>query len=182
MAQLLPPQKSWQRLSGLTRRLRCLTLIHVMRSGWCRLVFIGFLVLGYVLVPSTALRGQYWFWSALFILTFATSSTCALRGLKDKMEAKLNSGASWLSLIASLLGLSAVQFCSVNAVMCGSTLGFGLLSFVMPQFLFRLLHEQAVIILIISSLLQVLALYLMGCLQVKEGQVDTCRAQNKSSV
>ncbi len=157
--------------------LKNLNFFQIMKSHWCQLAFIGFLILGYWLIPQTALLGQYQFWSIVFMISFAASSTCAVRGMKERMASKLKGGASILSVIASLLGLSAVQFCSVNAVMCGSTLGFGALSMILPKFLFRFLHHHAIAILIGATIVQIISLYSMGCLNF----VECLRSQDESS-
>ncbi len=151
-------------LKKITVLLKRLTIAKVFSSHWCKLAFVLFFVLSYFLIPASAFAGSYQLWAVIFMISFSVSAACSLRSFKDRVKSKAQSGASFVSIAASLLGLSAIQFCSVNALLCSSTLGMSFLSMVLPQFFFQFFHHYAGLILIGSTLLQLTAIVSMGCL------------------
>lgn len=156
-------------------------LAHILASRWCQIVFVLSLILAYFLIPNSALKGKYWLLVVMFVPSFAASVTCSVRSFKDHIQAGLKQKTSLLSILAGLIGVSAVQFCSVNAVMCGSTLGVGLLSGIMPHFMFRWFHQYAPWLLGVSVLAQWMALYSMGCLGRAKIRLETKSAASDST-
>ncbi|MBD3250315.1 MAG: hypothetical protein GF381_01980 [Candidatus Pacebacteria bacterium] len=145
---------------------------QVMQSHWCKLVFLLSLFLAYWLIPTDALQGPYQLLVLVFMIGFAASLTCTIQAIKDSFKSHRVKEASFVSLVAGLLGLAAVQFCSINAVLCGSTIGVALLSAVLPSALFQLIHFNAVWLLLISIIAQLISLWHLGCFRSSQKNCD----------
>lgn len=151
-------KKCWQQF-----KLRQILVSHV-----CKLVFLLAFAGAYFLIPRRALSGDYGLLVIIFMLTFAASITCTLKNIKEKFSSGFKAGSSLLSIGASLIGLTAVQFCSVNAVMCGSTIGFSLIAAVLPHSAFHFFHFNAVPLLMVSTVIQLVSLWQIGCLRFEK--------------
>ena len=148
-------QSYWQRFK----------LRQVLKSHICKLVFLASAAAAYFLIPERALNGDYGLLVITFVVTFAASITCTVRNIKDKFSSGIQAGSSLISIVASLIGLTAVQFCSMNAVMCGSTIGFSLIATILPHSAFHFFHFNAVPLLVISIVVQLISLWQIGCLK-----------------
>lgn len=145
-----------------------LRLVRVFKSHVCKLVFLGALAAGYFLVPIARYFGEYRLLVSLFLALFAVSITCLVRTIKDRVLTGVRAGSSVIAILGGIVGLSALQFCSVNAVMCGSTAGFGILSLILPGFALHYLHHHAIAFLTASVVIQSAGLISMGCFQKKD--------------
>jgi hypothetical protein len=67
-----------------------------------------------------------------------------------------------LSILLSVIGISAMQVCGIGAPVCGATVGFGLLSFLFPQAT-HFFSGFSIHIIVATMFLQVIALFYMGC-------------------
>lgn len=147
---------------------RQIKISRVLESHYCKLVFFISLGVSYLLVPAMALKSDSQLWVVSFMILFAASLTCSVRSIKDRLSAGIKQKTSFLSLLAGLIGLTAVQFCSVNAVMCASTVGFGLAAAILPSGVFHFFKFNAVSLLIASSFIQLIALLQMGCFKKQD--------------
>jgi hypothetical protein len=147
-----------------------LVLWSFLKSKYCIAVFFLGLLLGYLLVPKTIFYGLYYILGFSYIIIFSLVLVCIVRTIKDKINNFKSSGAGILTVIASIIGFSAMQVCGVGAPVCGAGIGMGLLSVVAPQASFPLLNKYSLFIIIFSLVFQIFALYYMGCFK-KCGQL-----------
>jgi hypothetical protein len=138
-------------------------LFKVMKSKYCKSVFLIALIGSYFLIPTTVFNGLYYIIAITFMVTFSLSVMCIVRSIKDRAELARKSKASLLSIIATALGLSALQVCGVSIPVCGASIGIGLLSVIFPQFFVDFLASYSPFIIGFSVVLQLIALYYMGC-------------------
>ena len=138
-------------------------MIHRLKTKGCAIVFALSLVAGAFMIPREVLGSPYAFIAIPFVLLFALTMTCVARGTKDKFLLARSTKTSVLGVLASVIGLSALQVCGISAAMCGATVGTGIVATIFPGVLFHLLHEYSIPILFVSMLLQLFALWHMGC-------------------
>jgi hypothetical protein len=138
-------------------------LFKVMKSKYCKSIFLISLIGSYFLIPDTVFNGFYYIIAITFMVTFSLSIMCIVRSIKDRATLAKKSKASLLSIIATALGLSALQVCGVSIPVCGASIGIGLLSVVFPQFFVDFLANYSPFIIGFSIILQLVALYYMGC-------------------
>lgn len=138
-------------------------LFRIFQSSYCRAVFIISLVGSYFLIPPTVFNGFHYIIAITFMVTFSLSMMCIIRSIKDKILLAKTYKGSIVSLIASILGLSAIQVCGVGAPICGASIGLGLISILFPKFFVDFLTEYSVVIIVISIILQIASLYYMRC-------------------
>ena len=86
-----------------------------------------------------------------------------MRNVKEKVILAKTYKSSLIGILATAIGLSALQVCGVGAPVCGATIGAGFLSALFPGIFMRFLDNFAVYILIASILLQIISLYFMNC-------------------
>lgn len=139
-----------------------LFLKAIFKSNICKIVFILSLVIGYFLVPKHIFYSYFIILGIVYILLFALVMTCMIRIIKEKVINLKETGASIFSIISSLIGFSAMHVCSIGAPVCGASLGIGIFSF-FPSFFNSFFHEYALIIIIISIIFQIAALFYMNC-------------------
>jgi len=137
-------------------------LRKVLTSHWCKLAFLLALLLGYFLIPHTVLNGFNLILALFFLILFALVSMCLVRNIKEKFFLARARRAGILSLLAIIFGFSALQMCAVNSI-CLAGAGAGILSLIFPGIMFSFLEKYAVIILLISTIIEALSLYFMGC-------------------
>ena len=140
-----------------------LYLQKVLQSKICILVFITSLIGSYFLIPKTAFYGNTILISLLFMITLATTITCVIRNIKEKIILARTYEGSVISIIATAVGLASLQVCGVGAPVCGAAVGVGILSSIFPYTTVSIISEHAELILIISILLQLISLYFMNC-------------------
>jgi hypothetical protein len=140
-------------------------LFKVFQSRYCVFVYLLGLILGYFLVPKKIFTGMYSVLGVLYILIFAIVLMCIVRTIKERIFNVKNTGASAISVIASLFGLGALQVCGFGAPVCGATIGVGILSILFPQSSFLVFEKYAVYIVAFSLILQLISIYYMGCLK-----------------
>ncbi|MCD6414979.1 MAG: hypothetical protein J7L23_05135 [Candidatus Diapherotrites archaeon] len=138
-------------------------MLKVIGSNYCKIVFIISLILSYFLIPKTVFTGIYYVLAAVFMLVFAISITCIIRNLKERLMLARTYEGSTLSIIAVVLGLSALQVCGVGAPICGATVGLGIVSVIFPGFFVDFLTDYSVYMILFSIILQLVALYFMNC-------------------
>ncbi len=145
-----------------------LYLQKVLKSKVCILVFILSLVGSYFLIPKTAFYGKAMVISISFMITLATTITCVVRNIKEKVILARTYESSIISIIATAVGLASLQVCGVGAPVCGAAVGVGILSSIFPYTTVSLISEHAELILLISIIMQLISLYFMNCFKNSE--------------
>lgn len=139
------------------------TIKKIFQSNYCKLVFILFLILGTFITPTKVFYNWYWLLAIIFILVFALTMTCLIRNIKDKIVSYKKTNSSLLSLFSIILGVSALHMCTIGAPVCGAA-GVGLLALILPTIAHSFISDFSIFIVLLSILLQLFALYNMGCL------------------
>lgn len=138
-------------------------LVGIFRSKYCIIIFILSAILGYILVPKKIFSGAWIIIGIIYIILFSLVITCIARTIKEKVVNAKNTGASLISIIASIFGIGALQVCGIGAPVCGATIGVGIMSIIFPHTTITFFEQHHVGIIIISLILQIVALYYMGC-------------------
>ena len=144
-----------------------LIIFSILKSKYCKIVFILSMIILTFLVPKKIFYGFYILLGILFILVTSFVITCFVRSVKEKFFSVKESGASLLGMITALLGFSSLHFCTIGAPVCGSYLGAGLFAILFPGVAFNFFEKYSLLIFLISLLFEVFALKLMGCLSSK---------------
>lgn len=145
-------------------------LIKILNSNYCKIVFILSMIMIYFFLPRGIFKGILSIIGIIFILLSSMVLTCFVRNIKEKyLSAKLNATSS-LGLLATIIGISSLQICGLGAPVCGASIVAGILALIAPGVSLHFLKNHEIIIIIISILIQILALYLMNCFK----QFTTC--------
>ncbi len=139
-------------------------ILQIFQSHYCQFVFGASLILGYFIVPKKIFYGFYdTALGIIFITVFALVITCLVRQTKERIKlAKTYSGAV-IGIIATAIGLTALEACGIGAPVCGAMVGMGFLSVILPISTIDIVSQYAIPILIGSILIQLLSLYFMNC-------------------
>lgn len=143
-------------------------IIQIFKSGYCRLIFTASFLSGLFLAPRTVFYQRYAYLALIFIFLFSVILTCVTRGIKDRVLIARNYKHSIWGIIASGLGIIALQMCGIGAPVCGAGIGLGIASFILPGTLLGLGYKYGLIILEISIAIQIVSLYLMKCFGVNK--------------
>ena len=132
-------------------------LFNIMKSWWCKGVFIIGLIGAYLILPSKAFVGHLLPLSLLFMITFSFSLSCTTKNIKEKTKAYRG---STLGLIGSVIGIGALHTCTMSGFCATATVG--IVSAAVPAFIQPLLKYH-VYILGFAVLIQIGALMSMHC-------------------
>jgi len=138
-------------------------IFYALKNNYGKIAFILSLIISYFLIPKTVFYGWYYLIAILFMMTFSLTMTCIIRNIREKIIANKQCKGSFLGLLASIIGISAFQVCTIGAPVCGISLGLGIVSFLFPNILLATMEKYAIFIIFISIGLQLLALCLMKC-------------------
>ena len=137
--------------------------LKVFRSHYCQIVFAASLIVGYFIIPGQVFHGYYSLLGAAFIISFGSVLTCLIRQTKEKIKlAKMYSGAV-AGIIATAIGLAALESCGIGAPVCGAMMGLGFLSVIFPISSVNFIAKYSIAIVSISILTQLISLYFMNC-------------------
>jgi hypothetical protein len=138
-------------------------LIKILKSHYCKVVFLLSLILGYFLVPKH-LIGFWWnLIVIIFMLVFSLNMTCMVRNIKERIKTAKNTTNSVINLIASGLGIMALQVCGTSGYFCSASILMGVFSSVLPHFLLDFLKEYSLYIILATILFQIISLRNMKC-------------------
>jgi hypothetical protein len=143
-------------------------IITILKSYYCKAVFLLALFGSYFLIPHKVFYGFGYVLAIAFMLAFSLSVTCIIRNIKEKILLARTYKRSVAHIILIALGLSALQVCGVGAPVCGATVGLGVLSIVFPGVFIDFLGDYHLAIIIFSILLQLVSLYFMGCFRLNK--------------
>jgi len=140
-------------------------LLYTLKSKYCIGVFAVSLILGYISVPKSVFYGIYLIFAGIFIISFALTLTCVVRNVKEKIVLARTYKSSLVGIIATGVGLAALQVCGVGAPVCGATVGLGILSAIFPIAFVDILSKYSLEIIVVSIIFQLGALYFMNCFE-----------------
>ncbi len=138
-------------------------LYHIFQSRYCWLTFALSFFLSYFLIPKTVFCCWYTSLAVLFMFSFALTITCTIRNAKEKIVLAKTYQSSLLGLLATAIGLIALQTCGLGAPVCGAAVGLGVLSSVFPTFFVTQMARYAIPLLLLSIFFQFASLYFMNC-------------------
>jgi len=139
-------------------------LLEIFKSHYCKFVLLIALIGVYFLTPKKIFYGPYYtLLGILFIIMTSLTLTCFVRTIKDRVLSAKASGVSLLGILSIVFGFGALQACTVGAPVCGATIGGGVIALIFPGFAFNLMEKYSLWIILISIILQILALYFMKC-------------------
>ena len=138
-------------------------LIEILKSKYCKIVFLLSLILSYFLVPKH-LVGFWWNLIVIvFILVFSINMTCMVRNIKERIKVARTTTHSVINLIASGLGIMALQVCGTSGYFCSASILMGMFSSVLPNILLDFLKEYSLYIILVTILFQLISLRNMKC-------------------
>jgi hypothetical protein len=152
-------------------------ILNMLRSKYCLVVLIVGLAGGYYFVPKKIFNGIWFVVGIAYIIVFAFVIACMTRVIKERAVNMKNTGASLISVIATVIGIGAMQTCGIGAPICGATVGVGIFSLFFPNISKSFLTEYSLHIIIASIVIQLVALYYMNCF--KECLANKIRKNNK---
>ncbi len=139
--------------------------ICMLKSNWCKAIFAFSLAGSYFLIPADVWAGEHRLLAFVFMLTFSISLTCIVRNIKERVKAAVAYQTSIISLIATILGLSAFQVCGLGAPICGASVGAGLLAVFFPGFMVNFITDYSLTIIWLSIAAQLIGLWFLKCLR-----------------
>ncbi len=159
-----------------------LYLVKILNSNYCKLVFLLSFIGSYYLIPENVFHSGNRLIAMIFMLVFALSVTCIIRNTKERVLLAKTYKTSIVSIIATAIGISALQVCGMGS-MCVVGAGVGILSVFLPGFALNYLEAHGVIILYFSITLQLIALYFLKCfsVEVEKKKCDTAEIENKNN-
>ena len=147
-------------------------LLQVFQSHYCQFVFVASSILGYFVVPKKIFYGYDTILGILFILSFALVMTCLVRQTKERVKIARTYSGAIIGIIATAIGLTALEACGIGAPVCGAMVGVGILSVILPVSAVDIIGRYAVLILIGSVTIQLIALYFMNCFKKTLSAID----------
>ena len=126
-------------------------------------LFILLLVFGYFLTPQHIFLGNYKYLAYVFIVLFAILNYCIVKTIyRNYIYNKKQKGFT-KGVIASILGVSALQVCGLSAYACSTSIGFTILATFLPHTFLNFLQNYSVEIISISILIQFITIWHLKC-------------------
>ena len=145
---------------------------EILKSDYCKIIFLLSFILSYFLIPRHLFFSKHFSLTIAFMLTFSVLVTCSVRNIKEKIAVAKTAKTSVWGIIASVLGLTALQVCGLGGAFCGGSIFFGLLTTIIPGFAVNFLTSYAVPLLVVSIVFQILAIWQMGCMKLSKNLED----------
>lgn len=147
--------------------------ISILRSNYCKIVLLISILIVSFIIPKKIFYGYYTILGVLFVLTTSLLITCFIRNIKEKVKSAKAHGASLGGIIGILFGFGALHACTIGAPICGASIGGGIIALIFPSFAFNLFEKHSIFIILISLIIQLIALYFIGCF--KRNHCQSCR-------
>lgn len=135
-----------------------------MKISWLDpLIFLFAAIGGFFLIPRHVFFENFAVLAWIYLPFFALTITCLARNLLARARAARNAGSSFLGIVSTAVGITALQACGLGMPACGSALGvfFGLA--LVPGFVAAFVRDYAPLLIFISIIFQAIALYSLGC-------------------
>ncbi len=146
-------------------------IINLFKSKYCIAIFILSLILSYLILPYTAFQGYFLFITIIFMIVFSLLITCTARNIKERIMLAKTYKTSLISMIAIIIGISALQVCGIGSV-CGMTIGLSILSIIFPGIFLNILSQYYLYFILFSIALQLGMLYYLNCFK-RENNLNT---------
>lgn len=140
-------------------------LIEIFKSDYCKLVFLISFFGSYFLIPKNVFYGEVKFVAILYMFIFSLTITCIVRNIKERVMLARTYKTSILGIIASAIGLSALQVCGTSGICVAASTG-GLASILLPEIFKHFIEEYGVELLYFSIIIQMFAIFIMKCFSV----------------
>jgi len=155
----------------------------VFESHYCKIVFVISLIISYLLIPKAVFKTQYIYLAIIYMILFSIVLTCIVRTIKERIKSARTYEKSILGILASGIGLAALQACTLS-VSCSASVGLSILYLIFPQFFVSFLIDYSQYVLIASIIIQAIAIYLMGCfkevLDLSKNKIKTIQLTKRS--
>ena len=151
---------------------------EILKSDYCKIVFLLSFVASYFLIPHHLFFSKHLLLTIIFMITFSVLVTCSVRNIKEKIAVARTAKTSIWGIIASVLGLTALQVCGLGGAFCGGSIFFGLLTTIIPGVAVNFLTSYAVPLLVVSIVFQILAIWQMGCMKTNKS-LENKKAKNE---
>lgn len=139
---------------------------NLFTSPYCVGIFTITFIAELLILPRHIFTGYLLYLGVIFALLFALNITCFIRAMRERVRIARANGAGLISIIATVLGISALQVCGVGgAHICGAALGAGLITALLPAGAVGLFTDYAVYLVIGAIIAQCYSLYLMRCIR-----------------
>ncbi len=145
--------------------------VQILKSNYCKIIFVLGFIGSYYLIPENVFHSDNRLIAMIFMLVFALTITCIVRNTKEKIKTAKTYKTSILSILATVLGVSALQVCGMSS-MCVVGVGTGILSVLLPGFMMGFLENFGLQLLYFSIFIQLVSLYYMKCFNANEIRVD----------
>lgn len=145
-------------------------IFQIFKSNYCRLVFIISLAVVSAVIPKKIFYSYFIIIGILFIIASSLLITCFVRNIKDKAVIARKHKGSLLGIFFSIIGLVAMNTCTVGAPVCGTSATLGLVAVLFPGVSLGLLEQYSILIILISLAVQILVLYYMKCFRISVGK------------
>jgi len=126
-------------------------------------LFLILLVFGYFLTPQHIFIGNYKYLAYTFIVLFAILNYCIIKTIYRNYLFNKNQKGFTKGLIASILGVSALQVCGLSAYACSTSIGFTILATFLPHTFLTFLQDFSVQIIAISIVVQFITIWHLKC-------------------
>ena len=145
---------------ALTREI---LIVKILRSNYCKVVWLLGFFGSYFLIPKHLFMTAYAYLALFFMLGFATMLTCFIHNVKEKITLAKTYKSSFLGILASVLGLTALQLCGLGSAFCSGSIFLGLLTTIFPGVALGVFSQYAVELVIFSIIMQAVTIWQMGC-------------------
>jgi len=145
-------------------------ITDTLKSKYCWIVFFVSMILSYFLIPSHVFYSWYSILALVFMVSFSLVVTCMVRNIKERILLARTYESSIISIIAIGIGLGALQVCGIGAPVCGAAVGIGIFSSLFPAAFSEFSYKYALHMILISIVLQLIALYFMNCFRCIKSQ------------
>ena len=138
-------------------------ITSIIRKRSCMMVFAVSVVLVSIVIPKNIFYGYYSAVGVTFILASSLLVTCLVRGAKEKASAAVARKSSYAGILFSVLGLLAMDACTIGAPVCGVTAATGIAALLIPGIAMGFMDQYSIFIIVLSLVIQAAALHHMGC-------------------
>ena len=138
-------------------------LLFIFKSNYCKILFVLFFLGSYFLIPKTLFHGYLSLLAVLFMFSVSLTFTCLVRNTKERVLLAKTYKSSIIGLLATALGVSALQVCGIGAPVCGASVGLSIVSLIFPSVVVGFMDQYAVYLILVSIIVQILSLYYLKC-------------------
>jgi len=135
----------------------------ILKKHFHKIIFVIFFGLSYFIIPKKIFSGWYILLGVTFMISFSLVVTCLILQIKEKYKIQKSMGKHFVGIIFGLIGLSALQLCTVGASFCAVSFGTTIVAAFLPTIAIHFVSKYAEVIIIISIVVQFCTLYRIKC-------------------